>query len=211
MQTPYMRREAPLYAESHSLDHVDDARREFVLASRLVTAVLLGVMLGVERRATRLNLGVRSVTLISLTSSMVWVMATAGESAGLFAPVLVGGPCVAVGGAGIVAGLCTYAATKVRRRSTRNAGGMSALVGLCLAMGGACGAGLSLLTVGCYLAAVGVLRGDQGRNLNSVQVRDSAGGGERSVRKAGCEIGRPMMDRVGNVMGESVDGSGSST
>lgn len=54
----------------------EDARCEFLLAARLVTAVMMGVMLGVERRATMLNLGVRSLTVISVTAALATVIST---------------------------------------------------------------------------------------------------------------------------------------
>lgn len=54
----------------------EEARREFLLAARLVTAVMMGVMLGVERRAMALNLGVRSLTVISVTAALAAVVST---------------------------------------------------------------------------------------------------------------------------------------
>lgn len=149
---------------SARVDTLDDARREFVLAARLVTAVMMGVMLGVERRATRLNLGVRSVTLLSVSAALTGVLAGCAD-ARLQVPrwlAAAGGPSSLLA-FGLVVGVSggLFAVASARPRGVRNAGSMSAVVGLSVGMGFACGAGLGLLTAALYLAGVAVMRGQR--------------------------------------------------
>ncbi|PXF48187.1 hypothetical protein BWQ96_02139 [Gracilariopsis chorda] len=142
-------------AALESLDPVDEARRELSLATRLVTAVLLGAIVGVERSATQLNLGVRSITLISLSSAVVCVMLSSVE---LPLQLMAVSPHMAVASAAAVAGIAVFAMATLRRPRPRNVSAMSWIVTLCVTMGGACGAGSSLLTVFACLAAVYVMR-----------------------------------------------------
>lgn len=182
----------------------DLARREFALAVRLVTAVLLGVMLGVERRATRLNLGVRSITLISLSSAIVSLMVTGADVTGL--PVaLVAAPWLPIVGVAGVTGMLVYIAARVRRRATKHVTSMSWVVGTGVAMGGACGAGLSLLTVICYLVAVGIMRGNNsGRSSRARKpIGRHSSPDDENMRR------RQARDPLVNVSrGDGMDGSG---
>lgn len=141
---------------------VDDASREFVLAARLITSVLLGVMIGVERRATRLNLGVRSITLLALSSALVSVVGTCKQITGLaLFPAAAAVPAVPIAAASMLAGLGLFVVARTRSRPTKEVVPMCLVVGTVIAMGGACGAGLSLLSAGCYLAAIGIMRGTE--------------------------------------------------
>lgn len=141
---------------------VDDASRELVLAARLITSVLLGVMVGVERRATRLNLGVRSITLLALSSALVSVVATCQQITGIaLFPAAAALPAIPIAAAGMLTGLGLFVAARSRSRPTKEVVPMCLVVGTVVAMGGACGAGLSLLSAGCYLAAIGIMRGTE--------------------------------------------------
>lgn len=165
----------------------DEARREFALSARLITAVVTGVLIGVERRATQLNLGVRSVTLLSLTAALVSVMASVAVSpisvpVGLVTAV----PVLAVAGVALLSGGGVFAATRMRRRSTRNARAMSVVVGLAVGMGFACGSGMGLATAGLYLAAVATMRGDAARGTMTGARWRANGSGEVG--------GRPVVD-----------------
>lgn len=189
---------------------VTDPQREFMLATRLTTAVMMGVMLGVERRATTLNLGVRSVTVISVTSALLAVVGTCCESllpattiasttsttassamnAGL-AFVIANGiaPAATVVALAALSGMCVFIGVRMRtrtrsrlhRRSVPFARSMSAVVGLVVGMGVACGAGLGLMTAGFYLGGVAVMRGER-TTLRTASASASASGLSSSNR-----------------------------
>lgn len=117
--------------------------------------------MGVERSATQLNLGVRSVTLISLSSAVVSVMlSTVDVPLHIMAASvpMAAASAAAVTSAAAVAGIAVFVMASVRRPQPRNISAMSWIVALCVAMGGACGAGASVLTVFACLAAVYVMR-----------------------------------------------------
>lgn len=147
----------------------DDARREFVLAARLVTAVMMGVMLGVERRATMLNLGVRSLTVISVSAALAGVFATCVEHMlvvpARVAPIIAmfgGAPACAAIVVTAVAALAVFLGGRARPRQVRFLGNMSVVIGMAVGMGLCCGAGLPILTAALYLGAVCVMRGERG-------------------------------------------------
>lgn len=148
-------------------DSLHDTRTEALLAVRLITAVLLGVMVGVERRATRLNLGVRSITLVSLTSALVSVTATSTRLTpavvALSPPAASAAPALAVLAASAVTAAAVFAAIRTTSRLRAHAMHMSAVVGLVIGMGGACGAGLSLMAAAGYLAAIAFMRGTEAK------------------------------------------------
>lgn len=158
--------------DSSALDAAaEEARREFVLAARLITAVLLGVMVGVERRATALNMGVRSITIITLSAALLSVVTTCSQATGVTLwPAIAAAPTMPVLGAGVAAGVGLYLSAMARPRRPREMVPMCLVVGLAVAMGGSCGAGLSLVTAGCYLGAISVMR-----------ATESSGAGERSL------------------------------
>ncbi|KAI0566680.1 hypothetical protein FGB62_7g228 [Gracilaria domingensis] len=139
----------------HAVDPIDEARREISLATRLITAVLFGAFLGVERSATTLNLGVRSVTLISLSSAVASVMVAALD---MIPPTFLAYPSLGVALVSSFTGMCVYTAAKLRRPRPRNIAAMTWIVSLSVAMGTACGTGLSLVTILSCLAAVYVMR-----------------------------------------------------
>lgn len=151
----------------------DEARREFMLGARLVTAVMMGVMLGVERRATKLYLGVRSVTVLSVTAALVTVVvSTLVTSASIYkqtslsipstpsVPVLraVGTPCIVGISVAALTSVAVYATAKAVARTRGRLAPMSAAVGTAVGMGIASGAGQPLLTAVFYLAGVAVMR-----------------------------------------------------
>lgn len=194
-----------------ALSDLDDARREAALAARLITAVLLGCLIGIERRATMLNLGVRSVTITSLSAAMIAVISSCADVTGVPAlfPLAAAAPIPAAMVVGIVTGLGTYLGAKSRLRPTRNMESMSWVVGLVVTMGAACGAGLSLLAGICYGAAVFVMRLGQrkekrrmARNMitRSLNVNKSKTIGEDngSIRNRNLEVGSsPPIDSLG--------------
>lgn len=114
------------------------------MASRLATAAILGAIVGAERGAITFNLGVRCVTLLTVAGAMAAVGGAAGA---------------VVAGVGCLVALGVFVMTCFRERQVPHRTKMSAVVGLCVGLGGGCGGGLPILTVTCYLAAVALLRG----------------------------------------------------
>ncbi|CAN8074005.1 unnamed protein product [Agarophyton chilense] len=146
---------AEYFAPVEATDTIDEARREICLATRLITAVLLGAIVGVERSATTLNLGVRSVTLISLSSAMASVMVASMHT---IPPLILAYPSLCVLLVSFMAGVFVYTAAKLRRPRPSHIGAMSSIVALGVAMGTACGYGLSLITILCCLGGIFVMR-----------------------------------------------------
>lgn len=164
------------------------AKGEFMLAMRLITAVMMGVMLGVERSATSLRLGIRSITVISLSSAIFSLFLTYSEL--LFMPTTqsVGGysqlafgiasnmtPVATALMLACVSSVLVYVVMRVKcfyykqkhfgakQKISSNVSlvkSMSAVIGLSVGMGVACGAGLGLMTAGFYLGGVAVMRSD---------------------------------------------------
>lgn len=162
----------PYQSSTEQRDAADDARWEILLASRLITAVLLAVMVGIERRATALNLGVRSITLLTLSTAMCFVVATSpSASTSTIAACIGAAPAMFVVMAGLASALGLYVVAVSRKRRPAETVAMSTLVGVVVTMGGACGAGLSLMSAGCYLAAVAVMRG-RGRKVETQDVKE---------------------------------------
>lgn len=170
--------EPPAHSPVH--DSLHETRTELLLAARLITAVLLGVMVGVERRATRLRLGVRSITIISLTSALISVVAmstrlTSTTAAALSTATVVSAPATAIVAASIAVAAAVFGAGRITshplpRHETMP---MSVVVGIVVAMGGACGAGLSLMSAASYLAAIAIMRGTEA-NKNMKLASNSA-------------------------------------
>lgn len=116
-------------------------------------------MVGVERRATALNLGVRSITLLTLSAAICSVVATSlSAPASVIAAWVGAAPAAFVLMGGLASALGLYMVAMARKRRPVEMAAMCALVGIVVTMGGACGAGLSLVSAGCYLAAVAVMR-----------------------------------------------------
>lgn len=188
------------------------ARREFVLATRLITAVVLGVLVGIERRATRLNLGVRSITIITLSAALVSVVTTGSQATGVtLFPTLAAAPLLPVVGMGGMVGLGLYGAARMRPRKVREMVPMCVVVGLVVAMGGVCGAGLSLLTAAAYLGAISAMRvTERGKRKSVVREGDVAALGENDGRRRRVkrskvgQVGRKVRDVVVDIEGKEI-------
>lgn len=116
-------------------------------------------MVGIEPRATPLNLGVRSITLIALTAALCTVVTTTALAIPTtVTPCTPATPLALVVSTGLVTGLATCIAASLRKRPVHAARPMSMLVGIVTIMGAACGAGLSLLGAVAYLTALAVMR-----------------------------------------------------
>ena len=186
--------EAPLLSASSALSSTgaDSAggsmgvcdENEFALSIRLVTAVVLGALVGMEPRTPLLNLGVRSLTLTSLTAALVTTIAAvpvggATTSAVLAAP---SGALVAI--AGITASLFTLLLCR-RALSSRNAWNGAAVVGLSATIGAACAAGQALSAAVAYLLALAVVR--------SVKIQRGSASVRDRLAAHGLKMQRPTM------------------
>lgn len=150
-----------------------------MLAARLVTAAMMGVMLGVERRAAKLYLSVRSVTVLSVVAALTTVIVPTlselptlssipshyygmrGESAWSSSiPFLhlVATPAVAAFSVAILTALMVFATARAVAPNKRKIAPMSAAVASAVGMGVSAGAACPLLTAAFYLIGVAVMR-----------------------------------------------------
>lgn len=165
---------------SHSVADADDARSEFMLAARLITAAMMGVMLGVERRATKLYLSVRSVTVLSVVAALTTVLvSTLSSFPTLTDPAsvhqhsshhasqwstsipflhLFTTPAVAALSVATLTALMVYATARAVAPNKEKIASMSAAVASAVGMGVASGAACPLLTAAFYLIGVAVMR-----------------------------------------------------
>lgn len=138
---------------------VDDG--EFALSVRLVTAVVVGALVGMEPGAPVLGLGVRAVTLTSLSAALATVCASvpAGYSSAAFAQAIPSALAPVAAAAGAVAVLGLLACISPNRPPSRSrALRTAAVVALTAALGAAAAAGQPLGAASAYLAALTVLR-----------------------------------------------------
>lgn len=162
----------------------DDARREFMLAARLVTASMMGVMLGVERRATKLYLSVRSITVLSVVAALTTVLVSTLSTIPTLTEAsihnhavhhphqslwpssipllhLVATPAVATLSVATLTALMVYATARAVAPNKQKIAPMSAAVASAVGMGVASGAACPLLTAAFYLMGVAVMRSSQ--------------------------------------------------
>lgn len=147
---------------------------ELVLASRLIPAVLLGALVGMERRAHRYGISVRAMTLLSVSSALITVVAAASTPAGAIlasaASVRSAVMLLTCGGGVGLAAVAFIAGTLVSKKQTKSMtntvarilrGGVSSslIVVLVAAVGAACGAGWPLVAAACYIMSVAAVRG----------------------------------------------------
>lgn len=193
---------------STNLPQTDEsAKGEMMLAARLITAVMMGVMLGVERSATALNLGIRSITVISLSSAIFSLFLTYSDHLFPTSVSTVGYSTLAFGIASqmtpvatalllaCVTSIAVYVVMRVKyfyynqkhfganQKISSNLSlfkSMSAVVGLSVGMGVACGAGLGLMTAGFYLGGVAVMRSDTAVQQHHAKSMSTSPAGRRA-------------------------------
>lgn len=167
---------------SHPNTDSDDARREFMLAARLVTAAMMGVMLGVERRAAKLYLSVRSITVLSVVAALTTVLVSTLSAIPTLTDAsvhnhtvhhhspwsssipflhLVATPAVAALSVATLTALMVYATARAVAPNKQKIAPMSAAVASAVGMGVASGAACPLLTAAFYLIGVAVMRSSQ--------------------------------------------------
>lgn len=139
---------------------------EFALSVRLVTAVVLGALMGGEPGAATLSLGVRALTVVSIVSALVTVYTLLPPGAETTALVRVMPPAavplvaaaVAVVALGAFVLLAPPAPIARRRRSSRTRAMTASVVAAAAAAGAACAAGQALPAGACYLTALALCR-----------------------------------------------------
>lgn len=151
------------YDQNVQEDRVQSAlhhdEHEFALSIRLVTAVVLGALIGMERRAPSLNLGIRSVTITSLSAALLTITSLVPAGGATTSAVLAAPPAPLVAAIGVMAAAIVLVLFKPSRNELpRRVFKVSAVVGLAATIGAACASGQTLCAAFAYLAALAVLR-----------------------------------------------------